>query len=277
MKKTISNKIYITNEAQEVLTKKNIQILLEDKIIKSNIQSDIANFSNDVLTKRNICTSDYIGLIIDTMVLIFTNTQKLDNTQVNQLIGLMAFGSMIYSLHKLLIGTSNIVNNPDTQLPIKNTNIKQIRNTHEDLILKYHKGSESAVGVYNNSKESIQIGTFFPYYGMIETLSLETYETQLRLNKEDIQSAVKIFEFNKNNQTYITITKPEVTKTSKSVSLLYFCNSNFTENNQRETNYKEKNAIFTQYQSIEGIKAGLLITKEVLPDEEILVPGNFKH
>ena len=120
---------------------------------------------------------------------------------------------------------------------------------------------------------------FFPYYGIIEILSLDDYNSQLNTNKKDLNSAIKIFQFNKNGQPYLTISKPEITENFSSVSLLYFCNSSFTEEevkkNDNVRDIGKANAIFTQIYTDEGIKGGILITDVVPPDEEILVPGNL--
>ena len=279
MKKNIS---YISHDAQVILNERKLTIRTNNEIIQSNTDDDVLKYATDILTKETFNITNYFTRIGVAIILAFT----VENTnhplpKLSPFLGCLTLIS-IYLYQKFMQGTQNSAYEPLSGEPIDIPEVVNEEDPHHCLELKPHPIlKDSHIGVFNKSNQWLPPGTFFPYYGIIEILSLDDYNSQLSTNNKNLNSAIKVFQFNKNGQTYLTISKPEITEDFSSVSLLYFCNSSFTENelkkNDNVRDIGKANAMFTQIYTDEGIKGGILITDVVPPGGEILVPGNFKY
>ena len=159
MRKVVS---YISKDTQTILDKRNLTILTNNKIIKSNTNDEVVKYAVDILTKETFKLSNYFNKIGLTIIIAFS----VENTnhplpKYAPFLGCLTLISM-YLFQKFMQGTQNSAYEPLSGDPIDIPEVVKKENPHNCLILKPHPIlKQSHIGVFNKSNQWLPPGIFF--------------------------------------------------------------------------------------------------------------------
>ena len=277
----------------------NKEKLFYSKYDLSNLNDKIAEhrYAKEILTKEYMSLSEFVLNQVKAIMFCFFSNYLANEFQQKNNVNLYSFPILtsffaiyiVISIDRYQNSTSNEALEPVLRTLIENPEFFSIKNSDKILIKRKQRLLDDAssfdqFGVFNNHTNSIPPDTFFPYYGKIDVIKSDDYHRYCQKNLYDVYNTVKVFEFSLKQTFYMCLIGLQQENKQKNVGLLYYCNFGLSQKEFNSLRVKfptikflgESNAIFTQVHTRSGLQSGVLVTDEILKDQEVLIKATTK-